>query len=96
MAALMEKSTAKLYEAMQDFGNFKKSKQLAQILITVNDYEEEADRIYLESIHDLYVNHKDDPIYVLTWNNLFTRMEKCVDSCEHVADVMHTIILKNT
>ncbi|GHT78196.1 hypothetical protein FACS1894104_1060 [Actinomycetota bacterium] len=96
MANLIEKSTSKLYEAMQDFGNFKKSKQLDKILIAINDYEEEADRIYLLSIRDLYINHTDDPIYVLAWNNLFTRMEKCVDACEHVADVMSTIILKNT
>jgi uncharacterized protein Yka (UPF0111/DUF47 family) len=81
---------------MQDFGNFKKSKQLNKILIDINDYEEEADRLYLKSMRDLYVNHSNDPIYVLTWNNLFMLMEKCVDACEHVADVMSTIILKNT
>ncbi|MDR3052446.1 MAG: DUF47 family protein [Coriobacteriales bacterium] len=96
LVGLIEKSVCALHEAMQDFGNFKKSKQLHQKLIRVNDYEEEADKLYLASVHDLYANHADDPVYVLAWTNLFSLMERCIDTCEHVADVVSTIVLKNT
>ncbi|MDR3136655.1 MAG: DUF47 family protein [Coriobacteriales bacterium] len=95
MVVLIEKSTMALFAALKDFRNFKKSKTLEQLLISVNDYEEEADKTYLEAIRDLYVNHTNDPVYILAWNNLYARMEKCVDACENTATIMSTIIMKN-
>jgi predicted phosphate transport protein (TIGR00153 family) len=95
MAVLMERSTATLYGALQEFRNFKKGGSLAEKIIEVNNYEEEADHLYTESIRDLYMNYSDDPLYILKWSNVFSRMERCTDACENVADMMATIILKN-
>jgi predicted phosphate transport protein (TIGR00153 family) len=95
MAVLMERSTAALYGALGEFRNFKKSAPLAEKIIEVNNYEEEADHLYTESIRDLYKNYSDDPLYILMWSNVFSRMERCTDACENVADMMATIILKN-
>ncbi|MDR0888470.1 MAG: DUF47 family protein [Coriobacteriales bacterium] len=96
MAVLIEKSVSALQAALKDFRNFKKSKTLDQLLINVNDYEEEADRLYLDAIRGLYTDHTDDPIYVLGWNNIFSHMEKCCDACENTATAMGTIIMKNS
>jgi predicted phosphate transport protein (TIGR00153 family) len=96
MAKLLLKSTSALREALRDFRNFKNSKELKRLLIAVEDAEEEADYIYLEAIRDLYVNHTDNPVYILAWNNLFTRMEKCADECENTATAISTITLKNS
>ena len=96
MTTLLQKSTTALREALKDFRNFKRSKELNRLLIKVEDCEEDADRIYLEAIRDLYVSHADKPVYVLTWNNIFTHMEKCADECEITATAMGTIILKNS
>jgi len=96
MAVLIEKSTDALFTAFKDFRNFKKSKSFHQLLVNVNDYEEEADKVYLAAIRDLYINHTDDPIYVLAWNNIFNRMETCTDYCENTATAMGTIVLKNS
>jgi predicted phosphate transport protein (TIGR00153 family) len=95
-AVLMEKSSSALCDALGEFHNFKKSDTLNQKLIDVNDFEEDADELYMKTIRDLYLNHKDDAIYVVTWSNLFLRMERCVDACENVADMMATIALKNS
>ncbi len=96
MAVLVEKSTEVLAAAMKDFRNFKKSKTLEQLLINVNDYEEEADKIYIEATRHLYVNHADDPLFVMAWSAILTRLERCSDSCENTADIMATIIMKNS
>jgi uncharacterized protein Yka (UPF0111/DUF47 family) len=96
IAPLIEKSATALYAALKDFRNFKKSKTLDQLLISVNDYEEEADKVYLQAIRNLYTNHTDDPVYILAWNNIHTLMEKCVDACENAATAMGTIIMKNS
>ncbi|MDR1016834.1 MAG: DUF47 family protein [Coriobacteriales bacterium] len=96
MVMLIENAANALFAAMKDFRNFKKSKTLEQLLIKVNDYEEEADETYLRAIHDLFAEHTDDPIYVMAWQNLFDKMEKCCDACENVATLMGTIITKNS
>ncbi len=95
-AVLMEKSSSALCEALQEFHNFKKSDTLNQKLIDVNDFEEEADDLYQKTIRDLYVNHSDDAVHIMRWSNVFLRMERCVDACENVADMVATIVLKNS
>ncbi len=95
MVMLIEKSVNALRIAMVDFKNFRKSKTIQKLLIDVSDYEEAADRTYVKTLHDLYVDHADDPLYVIIWDNIITRMEKCCDACSRAADKMSTIITKN-
>ncbi|MDR1082811.1 MAG: DUF47 family protein [Coriobacteriales bacterium] len=95
MAVLMERATTALYSALDEFRNFKKSAALSAKIIEVNDYEEEADKLYTESIRDLYKNYREDPVYILMWSNVFSRMERCIDACENVADMLATILMKN-
>ncbi|MDR1712543.1 MAG: DUF47 family protein [Coriobacteriales bacterium] len=95
MAVLIERAATALHGALQEFRNFKKG-EMAEHIIAVNNFEEEADKLYIESIHDLYQNHVDNPVHILKWSNIFLRMERCVDACENVADMMGTIIVKNS
>jgi uncharacterized protein Yka (UPF0111/DUF47 family) len=96
MAELIEKTTAALVAALEEFKNFRKSETLRGFLVAVNDYEEEADAIYSRSIRELYTQPSDNPVFIMAWSNIFLRMERCVDSCENLADIMATIALKNT
>ena len=95
-AKIIQKSCQALCDVMEDFRNFKKSKQFNQLVIEVNSLEEEADDLYMKIIRELHTEHRDDPLYVLVWTQLFARMEKVTDACEHAADTMRTIVLKNS
>ena len=94
-ATLIKKSCKALDAAMEDFRNFKKSKSFKQLVIEVSDNEEEGDTLYVEVIRNLHVNHADEPMHVLKWSRLYAFMESCCDACEHTADLMMTIVLKN-
>ncbi len=94
-AQLIRKGCKALDKAMEDFRNFKKSKKFKQLIVDVNDCEEEADQLYIQVIRALHTDKTDDPLYVQVWSKLYDRMERCSDACEHVADVMNTIMLKN-
>ena len=94
-AHLIKKSCVALDKAMEDFRNFKKSKMFKQLIIDVNDYEEEADQLYMTVIRKLHTHDRENPMRVLVWSQIFDRMEKCCDSCEHAADTMNSILLKN-
>ncbi|MEF9925282.1 MAG: DUF47 family protein [Eggerthellaceae bacterium] len=94
-AAIMLKSCEALEMAMGDFRNFKKSKKFKNLLIDVNTYEEEADLLFLKTLRHLHTDDKENPMRVIVWSQLYERMEKCCDACEHTADMMNSILLKN-
>lgn len=94
-ARMLLKSCEALKVAMEDFRNFKNSKKLKQLIVEVGDVEEEADRLFFDVIHELF-SGKYDPHYVVVWDKLFQRMEDCADACERVADLMDSIMLKNS
>ncbi len=94
-ARLLLKSCNALRDAMHDFGDFKKSKRLQKLIISVGDVEEEADELFFRVVHDLYTDPNADPINVFVWDKIFKRMENAADACEHVMDTMSSVILKN-
>lgn len=94
-AKLIKKGTKALDKAMEDFRNFKRSKKFKSHIVDVNTYEEEGDAMLISVTRSLYTESKDRPMFVLVWSQIFNYMEQCCDSCEHVADVMSTVLLKN-
>ncbi len=95
-AKLIKKSCVALNKSMEDFREFKRSKKLRERIIAVNDCEEEADVLYIKVVRHLHTTVKDDPVQVVVWSRLFASMEACCDACEHVADVMDTVMLRNS
>jgi len=96
MADLIIKATDALRDCLTEFRNFKKSKTLIDRIILVNDLEDEADKFYLQMNRDLFKNYVETPVFILAWNNIFLRMERCIDACESATDIMATVALKNS
>lgn len=84
-----------LKQALEEFYNFRKSKTLHNLIIEVNVLEEEGDKLFTEATRHLYVNCTN-PIEVLAWDQTLHYLEKCCDACEEVANVIESIIMKNT
>ena len=78
-----------------EFANFKHSKSLHDHIVHINTMEEEADRLFISSMHTLHVTC-GDPIAVITWREIYIYLEKCVDACEHVADAVEGVVMKNS
>ncbi|SBW10015.1 Phosphate transport regulator related to PhoU [uncultured Eubacteriales bacterium] len=81
--------------AITEFPNFQRSNTLIPAIINVNTAEEEGDSLYMDAVRDLYQS-VSNPIEVTAWSELFDRLEDCCDACEHVADSMEIIVLKNS
>ena len=84
-----------LYAAGAELKNFKKPELLRQHLIDVNTHEGEADEIYTEAIHKLFVTETDFRT-LLGARGIYDSLEECCDLCEHAADIIEQIIIKNT
>ena len=33
---------------------------------------------------------------IMVWREIFIYLEKCVDACEHVADTVESVVMKNS
>ncbi len=95
MAKTVKRCVEALYEAVLELKNFKKAEKLRQMLVKVNSIEGEADGIYVEAIHQLFATC-DDTKKLIGFNAIYERLESCCDLCEHAADVIEQIIIKNT
>lgn len=82
-------------EMLEGFADFKRSKTLKEKIININDMEEEADRLYISAMRKLHVEHTD-PLYIIAWREIYDYMEKCADACEHVANVVESVVMKNS
>ncbi len=83
-----------LCEIMAEFENFKKSKKLRSLIIAENDVEEECDKLYLETMHELTKN-STDVLVTLSWYKIYDCFEACSDACEHVSECVGSIVMKN-
>lgn len=80
---------------MGEFENFKKSKKLHALIVEANDVEEECDKLYLSSMHDLTAS-STDVLVTISWYKIYDCLEACSDACEHVSECVGSIIMKNT
>lgn len=84
-----------LKKIMREFYNYKKSVEIQRLIININDLEEEGDRLYFSTLRNLYTTSKD-PIELMTWTDTLKYFEKCCDACESVANLVESVIMKNS
>lgn len=82
-------------EMLGELPNFKRPKKLHEMIINLSHKEEECDRLYLEATLKA-AEFSDDVLTVIFWREIFDKLEKCADACEHVGDSIETIVMKNT
>ena len=39
---------------------------------------------------------KTDVLEVIAWTDVYTYLEKCADTCEHIADLVESVAMKNS
>ena len=82
-------------EMLVELKDFKRSKNLKNLIIRINDLEEESDKLFMQNVRDLYTE-SEDPIRIIAWRDIYIYLERCADACEHVADVVESVVMKNS
>lgn len=85
----------KISELMKEFKNYKKSSKIKDMIIEINRLESDGDKIYEDSTRKLFIE-KNDAIDTFIWADIYRRLELCYDACEHAADVVEIVIMKNS
>lgn len=80
----------KAVECLKD----KKYTYIQEYCIEINRLENRGDRIFREALVKLFDNIKD-PILVIKWKEVYEHLEEANDTCEDVADILESIVLKH-
>jgi uncharacterized protein len=92
LAHVLLQCTRQLAEAMPRMRGFK---DISHYTVEVNRLENDGDRIVREAIASLFDNGID-PMVVIRWKDIFERLEAAIDACEHVANILENIVIKNS
>lgn len=63
-----------LLDTLREFADFRKSPSLNEKLIAINTLEEEADKLFIASMHALHTE-SDSALEIIAWREIYTYME---------------------
>ncbi len=83
-----------LNSAIAELHNAKNFKEIKQRCIEINRLENVADDIYKNSVADLF--KRKDAIEIMKLKEIFECLEHATDTCEDAANVINSIVVKNS
>lgn len=84
-----------MYDMLGEFENFKKPAKLHELIVDLNNIEDECDGLYISAFHDLDKFCQTN-IAIVSWRDILDKLENCADTCEHVADSVNMVVMKNS
>jgi predicted phosphate transport protein (TIGR00153 family) len=95
LSEIIESSAAEIHVAVSNLRELNKIVRLREAIVRINSLENQADEVFDAAIADLFEFEKD-AINLMKVKEVLTNMETATDKCEDVANVIETIIVKNS
>lgn len=92
MSDVLVRLVVKLEDAVN--GLEKGGERVLQDCVAIHTLETEADTYHHDAVDKLFGN-ETDPIYIIKMKEIYEKMERTIDRCEEVANVLEAIVLKN-
>jgi len=89
----LERAGKQLEEALARLENFN---GLEPLLKEIHRLENEGDRITRVALRDLFDSNHRSPADLIKWKDVYALLESTMDECEHCAEVIETLSIKNT
>jgi predicted phosphate transport protein (TIGR00153 family) len=91
LAHILLQATRQISEAMPRLRTFQ---DLRHYTVEINRLENDGDRVVRDAVASLF-HGGIDPMVVIRWKDIFERLEEAIDACEHVANALEAIVIKN-
>jgi predicted phosphate transport protein (TIGR00153 family) len=91
-AAVIARQTAVLRVAID---GLEKRKGLDDHWIEINRLENDGDRLYRDAVAELFDGDMKCTD-IIKWKDIYATLEGAIDQCEDVANILESIVLKNT
>jgi uncharacterized protein Yka (UPF0111/DUF47 family) len=91
MARIVGEATKTLHVAVD---NMEKRDKVRELVIEVNRLENDGDRTVRDAIANLFDGDMACTD-IIKWKDIYEQLEDAIDECEHVANIIEGIVLKN-
>ena len=91
-AVVLAQQTAVLRIALD---GLEKRKGLDEHWIEINRLENDGDRLYRDAVAELFDGDMKCTD-IIKWKDIYTTLEGAMDQCEDIANILESIVLKNT
>lgn len=95
LAEVIEKSAIEVNAAVSGLKGMKDIVRVKEAVVRINSLENQADDIFDSAIASLFIN-ETDAIKIMKVKEILSNMETATDKCEDVANVIETILVKNS
>ena len=75
--------------------NLKGMRGVQESLVELKRLEDEGDQILRDALGSLFRDERIDPLIVIRWKDIYEGLERALDACETVANVIANIVVKN-
>jgi uncharacterized protein len=75
--------------------NLKGMRGIQEALVELKRLEDEGDQILRDALASLFRDERIDPLIVIRWKDIYEGLERALDACETVANVIANIVVKN-
>ena len=86
---------ALMRDMLVEFVNFKKPQKLHEMIVELSHREEVCDELYINATM-LLQERCENVLDVISWREIYNRLENCADTCEHVGDCVDMVVMKNS
>jgi predicted phosphate transport protein (TIGR00153 family) len=94
LAANIEESVSQILKSMELLRE-RKLMPMREFTVKINTLESEADEILRNGVRTL-MQTSNDAIHIMKYKEIYEVLEGVSDSCEDVADMLETIIMRNS
>lgn len=94
VAEMIIDSTRELIALMEELKVMRKSKKLSEKIIEINRIEDEGDTFFRQTVKELFSGNTET-LEVIKWREIYEFLEKTLDACEGVADIVEGVVMKH-
>ena len=95
LAEIIENSAKEIHVAVANLKDMSNVVRVREAIVRINSLENHADDIFDAAVADLF-DKENDAIKIMKIKEVLANMETATDKCEDVANVIETIIVKNS
>jgi predicted phosphate transport protein (TIGR00153 family) len=89
---ILHQAARQIAEAVPRLRGFQ---DISHYTVEINRLENDGDRVTREAMASLFDNGID-PMVVIRWKDIYERLESAIDATEQVANILESVVIKNS
>jgi uncharacterized protein len=95
LVGVIHRQAIEIDQAISSLKNMRNAQRVREAIVRINDLENEADSIFELAIARLFAEEMQ-PIELIKSKEILSVLETATDKCEDVANVLESILVKNS